>query len=110
MSKELVRFLRCRIKRNGVINLILCGVRNLGIRAVNRRGGGINEMLDGVMPTRLKDIIKSDNIRLYINVGIGYRISYACLRGKVNNDARYMLPAPKYTSLALNFHLSFGLL
>ena len=45
MSHQLIRLLSCRIKRNRIIHFILCGIRHLLIRTIDRRTGCIYQML-----------------------------------------------------------------
>ena len=45
-------------------------------------------MLNGMVAASFKDVIKSDDIALDINIGIGYRIAHTCLSGKVYDNIK----------------------
>ena len=88
MGEKLVALFGRRIKTDGIVNLIVGRVRYFFIRAVNRRRRSVNKMLNGMIAAGFKYIIEADNIALYVNVGIGYRITHTRLSGKIDNNVK----------------------
>ena len=106
MSEKLVGLLRCGIEADRVVHLIVGGVRNFLVRAVDRGRGGIDEMLNGVVTAHrgaacLKNVVEADYIRLDINVGIGYRVADARLRGEVDDDVEAVLGKERVNELPI---------
>ena len=97
MSHQLIRLLSCRIKRHRIIHFILCGIRHLLIRTINGRTRCIYQMLHTSlstiirMTTSLKDIIKTNQVRLNIHIRICNRIPDSRLRSQVHYHSRIIL-------------------
>ena len=94
MSQKLIRLLRRRIERHWVIHFILRAERHLRIPTIDRRRGRIDQMLHPRcaiiirMAACLQDVIKSDKIRLDIDIRIRDRIPHPCLRRQIYHDRR----------------------
>ena len=92
MGQKLVRLLGSGIKAHRIIHLVIGGIGHLLIAAVYGRAGGVDQMFNTLcaliigMTAGLKDIVKSDEIGLYVNIGMVYGIAHTGLCGKVDDD------------------------
>ena len=83
MRHQLVALLRGGIEGYRIVHLVVGGVRNLLVAAIDRGGRGIDQMLDLMVTASLQDIIETDKIALYVSVGIGDTVADSSLSGKV---------------------------
>ena len=94
MSQKLIRLLRRRIERYRMIHFILRVEGHLRISTIDRRRRRIDQMLHTRcaiiirMAACLQDVIKSDKIRLDIDIRIRDRIPHPCLRRQIYHDRR----------------------
>lgn len=91
MGKKLVALLRCRIQANGVVNAVLDSERHFLVATVDRTGTGIDQMLDGVMPTGLEDVVETYDVALDIGIGVLDAVAYTGLGRQVHDDVEMML-------------------
>lgn len=70
MGKKLVALLRCRIQADGVVNAVLDSERHFLVATVDRTGTGIDQMLDGVMPAGLEDVVEAYDVALDVCIRI----------------------------------------
>ena len=87
MRHKLVRLFRSCVEAHGAVYVVIRGIRDLLVRAVNAGAGGINKMLDGVVSASLKNVIETDYVRFYVYVGVVNGISDTRLSGEVNDNA-----------------------
>lgn len=85
MGHQLVALLCGSVKRYGIINLVVCGVRHLLVTAIDRGGRGIDKMLDLMVTASLKNIVETDKVALDISIRIGDAVAASCLCGEVHN-------------------------
>lgn len=86
MRHQFVALLRGGIEGYGVVHLVIGGVRNLLVAAIDRGGRGIDQMLDLVVTAGLQDIIEADKVALNVSIGIGDAVADSCLSGKVHDN------------------------
>lgn len=86
MRHQFVAFLRSGIEGYGVVHLVIGGVRNLLVAAIDRGRRSIDQMLDFVVTAGLQNIIESDKVALYVSVGIGDAIADSSLSGEVRDN------------------------
>ena len=86
MRHQFVALLRSGIEGYGVVHLVVSRVRHLLVTAIDRRGRGIDQMLDFVVTASLQDIVETDKVALYVSVRIGDAVTDSCLSGKVHDN------------------------
>lgn len=91
MGKEFVALLGGSIETDGVIYLVVSGVRNLLVAAIYTTATGVNKMFDGMMPACLQYIVEAYDVTFDVCIGVGDAITNASLGGKVNNYCRVIL-------------------
>ena len=87
MGHQLVALLCGSVKRYGIINLVISGVRHLLVAAIDRGGRGIDQMLNFVVTASLQNIVETDKVALYVSVGIGDTVADSSLSGKVHDNS-----------------------
>ena len=88
MGKQLVALLGGRIERNGIIHLVVRTIGNLLVRTIDRARRCINQMIHMMMTTTFEDIIEPDEVRLDVGIGIGNRVTHACLCSQIHHYRR----------------------
>ena len=88
---QLVGLFGRRVEADGIVHLVLGGVGYLFVGAVDRGGGGVDQMLHGIGAARLENVVKADDVGLNIHVGIGDGIANARLRRKIDHHGGAML-------------------
>lgn len=71
MSHQLVAFLGRRIKRYGIVHLVIGRIWNFLIRTIDTRTAGIDQVVYTVVAASLQNIVEADEVAFYICVGIG---------------------------------------
>ena len=91
MGHQLIALLGGGIEADGIVHLIVGGVWDLLVAAIDGGTAGIDQMADLVMAAGLEDIIEAYEIALDIGIGIGDAVSHSCLGGKVDDDVYVMV-------------------
>ena len=91
MSHEFVALLRCRIEAHGRHHLVVFAIRHLLVHAIDGTRRGIDEMTDAVVPARLKNVQKADEVALQVGIGIGDAIAHTGLCCKVDHLLKLFL-------------------
>ena len=86
MRHQLVALLRGGIEAHGVVHLVVCGIGHFLIAAVDATAAGIHEVLYLVVAAGLEEIVETDEVALYIGIGVGDAITHACLRREVDHN------------------------
>lgn len=86
MRHQFITLFRGSIERYRVVHLVLRGVRNLLVAAIDRGGRGIEQMLYLVVAACLQDIVESYKVALDISIRIGDAVADSCLSGKVHDN------------------------
>jgi len=79
MGHQLIGFLGGRIQRERMIDVLIDGKRHVGIRAVDRTGGRIDQVPDAVPAASFDDVQESGHVAVDVDVRIGDGIAYAGL-------------------------------
>lgn len=80
MRQKLVRFFGRCIKRNGIIHLVISGIRHLFIRAIHAGAESVNKMLHAArtvvvgMTAGFQNVVKANQVTFNICIRIGDRI------------------------------------
>lgn len=99
VSQKLVAFLGGGVKGDGVVHLVLHGVRDLFVRSIHAGARRVDKMFHGMIAARLKDIIETDEVRLNIHVGMSDGVAHSRLRGEVHHHVEAVFleyPSDKY--------------
>ena len=91
MCHQLIRFLCGCIKGKRIVNLVIHTVRNLLVRAINRRRS-IHQMIQILtVAAGFKDIKKTNQVGFHISIRVGDGVTHTSLCRKVNNHRRLIL-------------------
>ena len=103
VRQQLVALLGGGVEADGVVHLVVGGVRHLPVGAVDAGRGGVDQMLHAgassvvAVAARLKDVVESDEVALYVRVGIGDAVPDPGLGRQVDHDGR-----PELTEYAVH--------
>ena len=103
VRQQLVALLGGGVEADGVVHLVVGGVRHLPVGAVDAGRGGVDQMLHAgassvvAVTARLKDVVESDEVALYVRVGIGDAVPDPGLGRQVDHDGR-----PELTEYAVH--------
>ncbi len=86
MSKKLIAFLSSGIKTHRVVYIIISAERNLYVAAVDTAAARINQMLHRMVTTSFKDVVKANDVALYIGIGVLNAIAYARLGSEIHHN------------------------
>ena len=98
VRQKLVALLGGGVEADGVVHLVIGGVRHFLIGAVDAGRGGVDQMLHTgassvvAVTARLQDVVESDQVALDVRVGIGDAVPDPSLSGKVDHDGRTEVP------------------
>jgi len=90
MRHELIGFLGCGVQAERMIDVLLYRERHVGIRAIDRTGGCIHQVLDAVVAACFKDVQKTRHVAVDINMRIFDGIAHARLGGEVDHAAKLL--------------------
>ena len=87
MSHQFIALLGSRIEADGIIHLVIGGVRHFLVAAVHAATAGVNQVFHSGLPVivavaaSLQDVVKTDKVGRHVSTGIGDAVTYARLRG-----------------------------
>jgi hypothetical protein len=99
MRHQLIGLFRRRIEADGMIDIIVYGKRQARVGAIDRTGGGKDEVVGFTMPASFQNIEESSEIGVEIGVGILQRVTDTGLRGKMHDRSEFAVA--KYGLYAL---------
>jgi len=70
MRHQLVGFFGSGIQADRVIHIVVHGERVVGVGAIHRTAGGIDQVFHIIVPTTLEDIHETDNVGVDIGMGV----------------------------------------
>ena len=94
VGQQLVALLGGSVEADGVVHLVVGGVRHFLVGAVDAGRGGVDQMLHAgassvvAVAAGLQDVVESDQVALYVRVGIGDAVPDPGLGGQVDHDGR----------------------
>ena len=94
VGQKLVALLGGGVEADGVVHLVVGGVRHLPVGAVDAGRGGVDQMLNAgassvvAVAAGLQDVVESDQVALYVRVGIGDAVPDSGLGRQVDHDGR----------------------
>ena len=94
VGQQLVALLGGGVEADGVVHLVVGGVRHLPVGAVDAGRRGVDQMLNAgassvvAVAAGLQDVVESDQVALYVRVGIGDAVPDPGLGGQVDHDGR----------------------
>ena len=92
MCHQLIRFLGGCIKRNRIIALVICAIRNLLVGTVDRGRRSVNQMLKILaVATCFENIEKANQVGFHISIRVGDGVTHTSLCRKVNDHRRLVL-------------------
>jgi hypothetical protein len=59
--------------------------RQLRVRAIDRGGRGVDQVLAAIVPAAFQDVLEAPDIRVDIDVGMAQRVTHARLRSQVDH-------------------------
>ena len=86
MGEELVALLGRRIQAHRIIHPVVRAERNLFVSAVHAAGAGVDQVLDGMMPAGLQDVVEPDHVALDIRIRVLDAVADTSLSGQVHDD------------------------
>ena len=98
VGQQLVALLGGSVETDGVVHLVVGGVRHLPVGAVDAGRRGVDQVLNAcassivAVAARLQDVVESDQVALYVRVGIGDAVPDPGLGRQVDHDGRPELP------------------
>ena len=98
MRQQLVALLGGGVEADGVVHLVVGGVRHFLVGAVDAGRGGVDQMLHAgassvvAVAAGLQDVVESDQVALYVRVRIGDAVPDPCLGSQVDHDGRTKVP------------------
>ena len=85
VGEQFVRLLRGSIEADGVIDLVVGAVGHFLVGAIDAAAGGIDEVLDGMVPAGFEDVVEADEVAFNI-----LSLSLCMVLGSVLNSFFYM--------------------
>ncbi len=85
MRHQLVGFFACRVEGNRLVDIVVHREGHVGVGAIDAAGTGIDQVLDAVVAATFEDVAKTDQVGLYIGVGILEGIAHTRLGGEVDD-------------------------
>ena len=98
VGQQLVALLGRGVEADGVVHLVIGGVRHFLVGAVDAGRGGVDQMLHAgassvvAVAAGLQDVVESDQVALYVRVRIGDAVPDPCLGSQVDHDGRTKVP------------------
>lgn len=87
MGHEFVGLLAGGVEGDGVVDVVVDGEGHEGVGAVDRGGGGKDEVADGVVAAALEDIEEAGDVAVDVGVGVDEGVADAGLGGQVDDGA-----------------------
>ena len=91
VGHQLVGLLGRGVQGDGIVDLVVLAVRNLGVHAVNAGRRSIYEMLHPEVPAGLEDVQEPDQVALQVRIRIGDAVADAGLGGQVHDLVELLL-------------------
>ena len=85
VGHQFVGLLGGGVQGDGVVDLVVLAVRDLGIHAVDAGGRGVNQVFYLIVPTRLQDVQEPHEIALQIRIRVRDAIPHPRLRGEIHD-------------------------
>ena len=86
VGHELVGLLGGGIEGDGIVYLVVGGIGDLLVGAIDGGAGGIDEMLDLMMAASLEDVVEADEVGLDVGIGVGDGVADTSLCGEVDDN------------------------
>ena len=91
MCKEFVALLGCRIEAHRIVHTVIGAEGNFLVSAVDAGRWSVDQVLDGIVPAGLQDIIETDHIAFDVHIRILDTVAHPCLRGEINDYIELVL-------------------
>ena len=91
VGKELIALLGSGIKGDRIVNTVVGGERYLLVASIDAAGRGIDEVLNRIVTTSLKDIVEAKDVALDISIRVLDAITDTSLGCKVDNNVEVIL-------------------
>ena len=101
VGHELVALLGGGIQGDGVVHAVVGAEGHLLVAAIHATAAGINQMLHGMTPARLQDVVKPNDVALNVNVGVLDGVPHPGLCGQVDHNVKLVLPEQAVHQLAV---------
>ena len=88
VGEKLVALLGRRIQAHRIIHPVIRAERDFLVAAVYAAGTGIDQVLDGMMPASLQDVVEPDHVALDVRIRVLDAITDTGLRGEVHDDIK----------------------
>jgi len=86
MCQKLVALLRGGVEADRVIHLVVGGVGHLLVAAIDAAAAGIDEVLHAVVAAGLQDVVETDEVALYVGIGVLDAVAYTGLGCEVDHN------------------------
>ena len=90
MGEELVTLLGRRIQAHRIIHPVVGAERDFLVAAVDAAGAGVDQVLDGMMPASLQDVVEPDHVALDVRIRVLDAIADTRLSGEVHYDVEML--------------------
>ena len=90
MGHQLITLLGSGIEADGIIYLVIGGIRYLLITAIDGRTAGIDQMLHRMMTTSFQDVVEAYQVTLNITIRIGDAVAHTSLSSEVDDNIYFV--------------------
>ena len=101
MRHQLIGLFRRRIEADRMIDIVVYGKRQTRVGAIDRTGGGKDEVVGFTTPASFQNIEEPGEIGVEIGVGILQRVTDTSLRGKMHDRSEFAFAKNGYYALAI---------
>ncbi|MDT4872881.1 hypothetical protein FQZ97_1080910 [compost metagenome] len=91
VGHQFVRTFGGRIERDRLVDGILDGEGHLGIHAVDRAAGGVDQVANAVLPAAFQHVDETSQVDVGVDMGILQRVAHASLSREVDHALELML-------------------
>jgi hypothetical protein len=101
MRHQLIGLFCRRIEADRMIDIVVYGKRQARVGAIDRTGGGKDEVLGFTMPASFQNIEEPGEIGVELGVGILQRVTDTSLRGKMHDRSEFAISQKGLYALAI---------
>ena len=91
VGEEFIALLGGGVEADGVVDAVFDAEGDLLVAAVDAAGGGVDEVLNRVMPAGFEDVVEAEDVALDVGVGVVDGVADAGLGGEVDDNIELVL-------------------